>query len=116
MYLRRLGSPTMSIDSIGNQAGFTMTVAARRDAAKAIEAARDLQSSNGKVVEKYKVKEHENRVDSQDKRDAARAQEVADERRIQGQKEADEVRELYQEDARQAEEAVVVGRLVNSVG
>lgn len=106
----------MSIDSIGNQAGFTMTVAARRDAAKSVEAARDLQVSNGKVVEKYQVVERENRVDDQDKREAAHLEKVSEERRIHGQKEADEVRELYQEDARQAEEAVVVGRLVDAVG
>ena len=116
MYLRRLGSPTMSIDSIGNKAGFTMTVDARKDAAKAVEAGRDLQASNGKVIAKYQVQERENFVDARDKSHAAHVQKVADERRSDGQKEADAMRERYQEDARRAEEAVVVGRLVNSVG
>lgn len=116
MYLRRLGSPTMSIDSIGKQAGFTMTVDGRKDAAKSVEASRDLQTSNGKVIAEYQLTEQKNRVDARDKGDKVHAQKVADERRIDGQKEADSMRELYQEDARRAEEAVVVGRLVNSVG
>ena len=46
-----------------------------------------------------------NALGAQDKRDAAHAQKVADENRVQGQKEADAVAELYQEDARKAEEA-----------
>ena len=106
----------MSINSIGKQAGFTMTVEARRDAAKAIEASRELQATNGKVVEEYGQKERANLVEAQDKRDAAQTQAVADERRIQGQKEADVLRERYQEDARVAQEAVVVGRLIDAVG
>ena len=48
----------MSIDSIGNRAGFTMTVDARKDAVKVVETARDLQASNGKVIENYQLKEY----------------------------------------------------------